>query len=41
MKTALQYVSARLELPIKRFIVQSDLLQEQLRSRQTTLSSFS
>ena len=41
MKTALQYVSARLEMPIKRFIVQSDLLQEQLRSRQTTLSSFS
>ena len=41
MKTALQYISARLELPIKRFIVQSDLLQEQLRSRQTTLSCFS
>ena len=41
MKTALQYISARLELPIKRFIERSDLLQEQLRSRQTTLSCFS
>ena len=41
MKTALQYISARLELPIKRFIESSDLLQEQLRSRQTTLSCFS
>ncbi len=41
MKTALQYISARLELPIKRFIEQSDLLQEQMRSRQTTLSCFS
>lgn len=33
MKTALQYISARLELPIKRFIEQSDLLQEQIRSK--------
>ena len=41
MKTALQYISARLELPIKRFIERSDLLQELLRSRQTTLSCFS
>ena len=41
MKTALQYISARLELPIKRFIENSDLLQEQMRSRQTTLSCFS
>lgn len=41
MKAALQHISARLELPIKRFIEQSDLLQEQMRSRQTTLSSFS
>jgi len=41
MKTALQYISARLELPIKRFIEKSDLLQEQMRSRQTTLSCFS
>ena len=41
MNAALQHISARLELPIKRFIEQSDLLQEQMRSRQTTLSSFS
>ncbi len=41
MKTALQHVSRRLELPIKRFILQSDLLKEQLKSRQTTLSCFS
>jgi hypothetical protein len=41
MKGALKHISARLELPIKKFIEQSDLLQEQMRSRQTTLSSFS
>jgi hypothetical protein len=40
MKTALQHISTRLELPVKRFIVQSDLLKEQLKGRQTTLSSF-
>lgn len=38
---ALGYISTRLELPVKSFISQSDLLKEQLRSRQTTLSSFS
>lgn len=41
MKSALGYVSTKLELPVKRFISQSDLLQEELKSRQTTLSSFS
>ena len=41
MKTALQHVSERLELPVKRFIRQSDLLKDLLKSRQTTLSSFS
>ena len=40
LKAALGYVSTRLELPVKRFISQSDLLREQLKSRQTTLSSF-
>jgi hypothetical protein len=40
MKTALQHISTRLELPVKRFIVQSDILKEQLNGRQTTLSSF-
>lgn len=38
---ALGYISTRLELPVKSFICQSDLLKQQLRSRQTTLSSFS
>jgi len=41
MLSALKYVGSRLELPMKRFIVESDLLKEQLKSRQTTLSSFS
>ena len=41
MKAALGYVSTKLELPVKRFICQSDLLREELKSRQTTLSSFS
>lgn len=41
MKTALQHVSERLELPVKSFIQQSDLLKDLLKSRQTTLSSFS
>ncbi len=41
MKSALGYVSTKLELPVKRFICQSDLLREELKSRQTTLSSFS
>jgi len=38
---ALGHISTRLELPVKRFISQSDILKEQLKSRQTTLSSFS
>ena len=41
MKAALLHVSTRLELPVRRFIEQSDLLREQLKSRQTTLSCFS
>jgi len=41
MKNALGYICGRLELPLKKFILNSDLLKEQLRSRQTTLSSFS
>jgi hypothetical protein len=40
MKTALWHISERLHLPLKRFIQNSDLLKEQLKSRQTTLSSF-
>jgi hypothetical protein len=41
MSAALRYISTKLELPVKRFISQSDLLREQLKSRQTLLSSFS
>ena len=41
MKTALGYISTKLELPVKKFIQQSDLLRELLKSRQTTLSCFS
>jgi DNA repair protein NreA len=41
MKTALSYISTKLELPVNRFIQQSDLLKELLKSRQTTLSCFS
>ena len=41
MKTALGYISTKLELPVKMFIQQSDLLKELLKSRQTTLSCFS
>jgi len=40
MKTALWHISSRLQLPVKKFIGQSDLLKEQLKGRQTTLSSF-
>lgn len=40
MRAALTHISTRLELPVKRFIQQSDLLKEQLKSRQTTLSCF-
>jgi hypothetical protein len=40
IKAALMEISARLELPLKRFIQQSDLLKEQILGRQTTLSSF-
>ena len=41
MKSALWYICGKLKMPLKRFIQQSDLLKEQLKSRQTTLSSFS
>jgi DNA repair protein NreA len=41
MKRALWYICGKLQMPLKKFIVQSDLLKEQLKSRQTTLSSFS
>ena len=40
IKAALLEISARLELPLTRFIQQSDLLKEQILGRQTTLNSF-
>ena len=40
LKTALSYIDSKLKLPINRFIKSSDLLQDILRSRQTTLDSF-
>jgi hypothetical protein len=40
MKTALTYISTRLELPVMRFTKESTLLKELLRCRQTTLSCF-
>jgi hypothetical protein len=41
MKSALWYICDKLRIPIKKFIQQSDLLKELLKSRQTTLSAFS
>ncbi|MDQ1261686.1 MAG: repair protein NreA, partial [Euryarchaeota archaeon] len=41
VKSALWYVCSKLKIPLKKFIQQSDLLKEQLKARQTTLSSFS
>jgi hypothetical protein len=40
MRSALTYISTKLALPVKRFINESTLLREQLKSRQTTLSCF-
>ena len=40
MKTALGYISTKLKLPMQKFIKQSDLLKELLKSRQTTLDGF-
>jgi hypothetical protein len=41
LKEAMSYISARLALPARRFVEESNLLRDVLRSRQTTLSSFS
>ena len=40
MKSALAYIDTRLKLPINSFIKRSDLLQDIIRSRQTTLDSY-
>jgi hypothetical protein len=40
MKQALGYISSRMRLPLRRFVEESSLLREQMKTRQTTLSSF-
>jgi len=40
LSAALQHISTKLELPMSRFVGESDLLRELIRGRQTTLSSF-
>lgn len=40
LNNALDYVSKKLKLPLKRFIKKSNLLQELIKSRQTTLDAF-
>jgi hypothetical protein len=40
MKGALSYISAKLRLPVSRFIEQSDLLKDLMKCRQTTLNCF-
>ncbi|WJI09240.1 hypothetical protein FGU46_03580 [Methanobacterium sp. CWC-01] len=40
IKSSLNYVDTKLKLSVEKFIEQSDLLQDILRSRQTTLDSF-
>ncbi|SCG84895.1 Nre family DNA repair protein [Methanobacterium congolense] len=40
MKSALNYISTKLKLPMDKFVKQSDLLKELLQSRQTTLDAF-
>jgi len=40
MKTALAHISTRMELPLRQFVEESTLLRQEMKSRQTTLSSF-
>jgi len=40
MKTALDYIDTKLQLSVNSFIKRSDLLQDILHSRQTTLDSY-
>jgi hypothetical protein len=41
MKAALAYVSTRVRLPLRQFVEESTLLRREMKTRQTTLSSFS
>jgi hypothetical protein len=40
MKEALAHISSRMRLPLRRFVEESTLLRDQMKTRQTTLSSF-
>jgi hypothetical protein len=40
MKGALSHISSRMKLPLSRFVDESTLLREAMKTRQTTLSSF-
>ncbi|MDD1667424.1 MAG: hypothetical protein LUO96_03045, partial [Methanomicrobiales archaeon] len=40
MKDALAHISSRMKLPLRRFVEESTLLRDQMKTRQTTLSSF-
>jgi hypothetical protein len=40
MKDALAHISSRMQLPLRRFVEESTLLRDQMKTRQTTLSSF-
>jgi hypothetical protein len=40
MEGALAHISSRMRLPLRRFVEESTLLRDQMKSRQTTLSSF-
>ena len=40
MRSALNYISTKLKLPMDKFVKQSDLLKELLQSKQTTLDAF-
>jgi hypothetical protein len=40
MKNALDHISTRMQLPLRRFVEESTLLRDQMKTRQTTLSSF-
>jgi hypothetical protein len=40
MKDALAHISTRMKLPLQRFVEESTLLRDQMKTRQTTLSAF-
>ena len=40
LKSSLDYVKTKLKIPLSKFVKKSDLLQDLLKSRQTTLDFF-